>query len=337
LQSRKSQYCLQHRDLFGGFQDLVNGNIPNPEDPSNSEISSLALKRFALSPSVIADLQIAIEDGGFKPVAYTEFKSQFTLDDLSHDNKSSWRSMLVYFGAFTFDADNPETHIRIPNRVALKRFATTVLKGYDIARSLLVGLQNLISNGNIQQPLSCYRDLIVQRDRTIDDLTQKSEENHRDTFYFCMRLSHVLGSRVEFEVKKATNMPGYVDLLFQTSKFLIITEWKFYRINYLNIPGNTDALSKAATLHGYTLEQILNTRFYQWDKYHRGTIRDQAQREAPQLMSYVQSETVQEKVAGRKLRAHLVIIVGSRHILLWDMNSEGKLAEEPCLVGGYMA
>lgn len=42
------------------------------------------------------------------------------------------------------------------------------------------------------------------------------------------------------------------------------------------------------------------------------------------------------KVKGElKIRAHLVIIVGSRHILLWDMNSEGNLADEPCLVGGY--
>ena len=135
--------------------------------------------------------------------------------------------------------------MRIPNRVALRRFAITVLEEYEIATSLLVGLQKLISNGNIQQPLSCYRDLIVQRDRTLKDLTEKSEENHRDTFYFCLRL-------------------------------LIITEWKFYRINYLDIPGDTDALSKAATLHGYTLEQILDTRFGHWDKYHHGTIRDQA-------------------------------------------------------------
>ena len=45
-------------------------------------------------------------------------------------------------------------------------------------------------------------------------------------------------------------------------------------------------------------------------------------------MSYVQSNTVQEMVAERRLtiRAHLVIILGSRHILLWDMNSEGNLA-----------
>ena len=33
-----------------------------------------------------------------------------------------------------------------------------------------------------------------------------------------------------------------------------------------------------------------------------------------------------------ELQAHLVIIVGSRHILLWDMDKEGNLATEPHLV-----
>jgi hypothetical protein len=42
---------------------------------------------------------------------------------------------------------------------------------------------------------------------------------------------------------------------------------------------------------------------------------------------------VQELVKNRRLelQAHLVIIVGS-HILLWDMDKEGKLAVEPRLV-----
>jgi len=142
LQSRKSQYCLQHRDLFGGFQDLVNGNIPNPEDPSNSEISSLALTRFVLSPSVIADLQIAIEDGGFKPVPYTEFKSQFTLDDLSRDKESSWRSMLIYFGGLTFDSKNPGTHMRIPNRVALGALLSRCLKNIRLLLPCRSGFKN---------------------------------------------------------------------------------------------------------------------------------------------------------------------------------------------------
>ena len=33
------------------------------------------------------------------------------------------------------------------------------------------------------------------------------------------------------------------------------------------------------------------------------------------------------------MRAHLVIVIGSRHILLWDMDKDGKLADQPNLVG----
>ena len=32
-----------------------------------------------------------------------------------------------------------------------------------------------------------------------------------------------------------------------------------------------------------------------------------------------------------QLKAYLVIIVGSRHILLWGMNKEGDLDAKPCL------
>jgi hypothetical protein len=54
---------------------------------------------------------------------------------------------------------------------------------------------------------------------------------------------------------------------------------------------------------------------------------------APQLRNYIKGTEVTQMVEkGLKMRAHLVIIVGSRQILLWDMNKEGKLSE-PCLVG----
>jgi len=35
----------------------------------------------------------------------------------------------------------------------------------------------------------------------------------------------------------------------------------------------------------------------------------------------------------RVLLAHLVIVVGSRQILLWDMEEDGKLVDEPKLCG----
>lgn len=48
---------------------------------------------------------------------------------------------------------------------------------------------------------------------------------------------------------------------------------------------------------------------------------------ASQLKTYVESPEVIEKAKGREIRAHVVIVVGSRHILLWDMDKDGKLAK----------
>ena len=56
--------------------------------------------------------------------------------------------------------------------------------------------------------------------------------------------------------------------------------------------------------------------------------------DGPQLRDYIKSTEVQQLVEKQRLelQAHLVIIVGSRHILLWDMDKEGSLAAEPRLV-----
>jgi hypothetical protein len=56
---------------------------------------------------------------------------------------------------------------------------------------------------------------------------------------------------------------------------------------------------------------------------------------AGQLRNYVKSREVTLRTLneGLEIRAHLVIIVGSRHILLWDMDKDGNLADEPRLVG----
>jgi hypothetical protein len=58
------------------------------------------------------------------------------------------------------------------------------------------------------------------------------------------------------------------------------------------------------------------------------------EKEGPQLRDYMKSTYVQQLMEKQslELQAHLVIIVGSRHILLWDMEKEGNLAAEPRLV-----
>jgi hypothetical protein len=94
--------------------------------------------------------------------------------------------------------------------------------------------------------------------------------------------------------------------------------------------------TKADILHNYKLSEILELKFIVSDICHRGTIKEWVTKNASrQLRDYIRSHEVTERVVneGLALRAHLVIIVGSRHILLWDMDKDGNLADKPRLVG----
>jgi hypothetical protein len=57
-------------------------------------------------------------------------------------------------------------------------------------------------------------------------------------------------------------------------------------------------------------------------------------KEAKQLRDYIKSDEVQQWVekGSLELQAHFVIVVGSRHILLWDMDKKGTLTPVPRLV-----
>ena len=120
---------------------------------------------------------------------------------------------------------------------------------------------------------------------------------------------------------------------------LIVTEWKFFRINFLDVrgPDNTipNVLSKAAILYDYKLSEILKLEFVCTDRYHQGTIKQWVMTNAGRLRNYIKSHEVRQRLLneGLEMRAHLVIFVGLRHILLWDMDKDGNLADEPRLVG----
>jgi hypothetical protein len=88
-------------------------------------------------------------------------------------------------------------------------------------------------------------------------------------------------------------------------------------------------------LYNYKLSEILELEFLPTDQYHQGTIKQWVVTNAGQLRDYIKSPQVTQRVLneGLEMRAHLVIIVGSRHILLWDMDKDGNLADEPHLVG----
>jgi len=113
---------------------------------------------------------------------------------------------------------------------------------------------------------------------------------------------------------------------------------RFYRIDFLNLPQTLDKISdpeKADILCGYELSQILQLRWNFREQFRSGTIKSYIEMiERSQLKNYVLSTDVQQRLEKENLGlgAYLVIIVGSRHILLWEMEKDGNLAQGPHLV-----
>jgi hypothetical protein len=80
-------------------------------------------------------------------------------------------------------------------------------------------------------------------------------------------------------------------------------------------------------LYDYKFSEILQLKFHARDRYHQGSIKEYGVGIADQLRSYIKSDEVTQLVENRglEMQAHLVIIVGSRHIFVVGYGWGGKL------------
>lgn len=129
---------------------------------------------------------------------------------------------------------------------------------------------------------------------------------------------------------------------------MIITEWKVVQIDFLDIKlsrlskgvSKTSVRdrrgAKASVLSKYTIEQIQNLKFTKNDKFRSGkNLKQWIEDEASKLKDYITSAEVKGKLKdeGLLLRAHMIVVIESRHILVWDMNDDGELVDTPHLIG----
>ena len=98
-----------------------------------------------------------------------------------------------------------------------------------------------------------------------------------------------------------------------------------------------DNIGKAKELETMGLNKILGLKFKD-DKYQSGTIQnwiDGRKRNSPnsgsvrkQLQSYITGPTVQKEIADKNFYAFVVVIVGSRQILVREMDRHGNWVNE---------
>src|SRR5437762_13698080 len=130
---------------------------------------------------------------------------------------------------------------------------------------------------------------------------------------------------------------GFVDLLITDNKNLYtVIEFKNIQIPYLGLKGE-DNIDKAKQLEAMGLNKILGLKFKD-DKYRSGTIQnwiDGRKRNSPnsgsvrkQLQPYITGPTVQKEIADKIFHAFVVVIVGSRQILVREMDRHGNWVNE---------
>jgi hypothetical protein len=174
-----------------------------------------------------------------------------------------------------------------------------------------------------------------QRD-VIGNAFKKTEEHHRDSIWITILENPAIKPKVEYQVRKWTNNKGFVDLLITDKKnHYTVIEFKNIPIRYLELMGEEN--DKAGQLEAMRLDEILELKF-KGDKFRSGTIQNwidegkcyysNSGKVPKQLQSYVKGPTVQEEIAGKDFRALAVVIVGSRQILVREMDRDGNWVSE---------
>ncbi|KAL0640096.1 hypothetical protein Q9L58_000924 [Maublancomyces gigas] len=263
------------------------------------------------------------------------FNTDTSLEYLQHSDitgessDSAWKTLLLYFGGFTFDKQSPSKNLVITNLIAVKRFGTAILRRFKLLGSMQRAIRVLTSEGDIKKVLAGYRMLMAERDTGASGFG-KSEENHRDSFYVVTLANPALVSHPEYKSNKKL---GRVDLLVELPHHFILMEWKAVNIDFLDFGKSRGRELKAKTLSGLYVDEVLGLKFNEREQHRKGTIEEWIREKVtPQLQSYVASVEAKEQCGDRKFHAHLVLVVGSRHILVWDMDKKGNWIGEPVLV-----
>ncbi|KAG0256198.1 hypothetical protein DFQ27_005862 [Actinomortierella ambigua] len=332
--------CLEY------LQCLVEGKpMENPLSVTNSEVSEASLRLFAESPVATR----LLEEGLFsrseqgknveeRTIPFDNIGQTFTLTSLAGElarSKAAWLSYMVHFGGLTFCLGKKA--LRIPNLVVAERFGSAILHRHHAnLEDVEDGLKALLERGSIDRILGLYARGMQQLDVGAQDF-KKKEEDHCNSLRFTL-LANVHPSLrkvdVETTMTKPSGTPGRINMLVSVPlrKQLFVLEWKSIQIDYIRI-GSGSQLQRANVLAEVPdATGVLDLKFRN-DKLRAGqTIKEwilsgpkdgNGPSPQEQLCEYVQSpEIAKWKKDGYTITPVLVVVVGSRHILLWNLDGD---------------
>ncbi|KAF9539231.1 hypothetical protein EC957_005633 [Mortierella hygrophila] len=240
--------------------------------------------------------------------------------------KAAWLSYMVHLGGLTFCVRKKA--LRVLNLVAAERFGRAVLQRHQATLEDVNGaFRSLIDEGNIDRIFGLYARGMQQHDVGAHDF--KKEEDHCNSMRFTL-LANIHPSLrkvgVETTVTKPSGKPGRIDMLISVplKKRLFVLEWKSLQIDCINI-GSGSPLQKASVLADIrNVSEVLDLRLRN-DRFRAGqTIREWIlSGPQDQLREYVQSAEIQKwKDGGYTITPVLAVVVGSRHVLLWNLDGD---------------
>ncbi|KAG0136190.1 hypothetical protein HOY82DRAFT_625829 [Tuber indicum] len=330
--------CLEY------LQAVLSRRPSTLDDPPNSEVSEVFLRTCASSPAAIGAMEAALappphSSCNSRPhhnrLPYSRLVNQFNLTDLRcdllNDKSEVWRSLLLYFGGFTFDNAHPSEFLAIPNLIAARRFGTALLDHFGLLSTMEEAMRFLTLHGKIEKVLGGYQELMAKRD-VYDSGYAMKERDHRDSFYVYTLANHALYSKPEYRITTLSGHLGFIDLVISLPNHFIVTEWKAINIEFVDTKLSLDRQEKADLIAGLDINGVLDLKFNKKERFKKGTIRRWIAWEVTSLLrKYVLSKEVQEEAKGRQFHAHLIVVIGSRQILIWDMDQDGNWIGKPRL------
>ncbi|KAG0354437.1 hypothetical protein BG005_006476, partial [Podila minutissima] len=336
------------------LESLIRGKPIDPSAVSNSEVSEPALQILAASPvatSIISDsLKNQVSSSGNHPITYERLRESFPLADLAKDivdSKPAWLSYMLHIGGLTFCPGAKQ--LQIPNLVAAERFGKAALDRFGLRlEDVSLAFKNIVSTGDIRQAFALYRQTMSARDVGHSDF-EKKEEHHRDSFYYALLgNSHPSLRKVELEVKITKPLQGGLgridmQVVVPTKQRILVLEWKVIQIDYLDLGAVASREKKAERLQvTFEASAILDLKFGANDRWRQGqTIKEwilEGPRNGPrkdspreQLAAYLASQEIARLKEEHEVTGYLVVVVGSRQILLWKMDNKGTFQSAPPL------
>ncbi|KAG0205824.1 hypothetical protein BGX28_002604 [Mortierella sp. GBA30] len=261
-------------------------------------------------------------------------------------SKAAWLSYMVHLGGLTFCLGKKA--LRIPNLVAAERFGSAILHRHNASLEDVDGaFKALVESGYIDGIFGLYARGMQQCDVGANDF-QKKEEDHCNSMRFTL-LANIHPSLrnvgVETTITKSSGTPGRIDMLLSVPlrRQLFVLELKSIQIDYIKIGSGTRSARANALTDISDANSLLHLKFRN-DKFRAGlTIKDwiltgpkvgEGLSPQDQLREYAQSpEIVKWKTFGYTITPVLVVVVGSRQVLLWDLDGD-KLNTFPRLARG---